>query len=195
MITNQLVLASASPRRKELLAQIGICFTVQVSDVDETLLPGEAVQDYVTRLALAKARVVAAQTARPVLGADTVVVIDGEIFCKPRDREHGIAMLQRLQGRSHEVMTGVALCWQGRELVAINQSKVFFKALSREEVENYWESGEPCDKAGGYAVQGLGSVFIERIEGSYSGVMGLPLFETAALLAQIGIDPLRMDKG
>ncbi len=177
-------LASASPRRRELLAQIGVRFEVVVADLDESCHPGEAPELYVVRLALAKARAVHLQRGeRPVLGADTAVVVDEAILGKPRDRADALAMLGRLAGRSHHVYTGVALVLpDGAAQTRLSVSTVTFRPIAAAEREAYWASGEPADKAGGYAVQGLGAIFIERLEGSYSGVMGLPLFETAELL-------------
>ena len=186
---SQIILASASPRRKALLEQIGICCDVVVSDIDESAEQGERPGEFVERMAIEKARAVSCKTL-PVLAADTVVVKDGLIMGKPEDKEDAIAMLQRLQGQQHEVLTAVAICWQDKELSLLNQSKVWFKSLTIKQCENYWRTGEPKDKAGSYAIQGLGAMFIERLEGSYSGVMGLPLFETARLLEQVGIDPL-----
>jgi septum formation protein len=191
MIQAQLILASASPRRCELLKQIGVCFEQQVAAIDETPAPGEAPADYVVRLALEKARTVhaARRSALPVLGADTAVVVDGAILGKPADLAHARDMLRQLSGRAHEVCSAVALVAQ-REAVAVTCSKVWFRQLGEGEIDAYWRSGEPCDKAGAYAVQGLAATFIERLEGSYSGVMGLPLYETARLLQDFGIEVL-----
>lgn len=177
-------LASSSPRRRELLAQIGVAHQVVEVQVDEALHAGEAPELYVVRLALAKAQAGhAICNDWPVLGADTTVVVDGAILGKPRDRADGLAMLARLSGHTHHVYTGVAVVdAAGEAHTRLSVSAVTFRAISAPEQEAYWDSGEPADKAGGYAVQGLGAVFIERLEGSYSGVMGLPLFETAALL-------------
>jgi septum formation protein len=186
----QIVLASASPRRKQLLEQIGIRCRIHVCDIDETPHEGEAAIDFVARMALEKARAVEHTENLPVLAADTVVAQDGLILGKPKDKADAVAMLQRLQGRRHEVITAVALGWQNNEYLELSQSFVWFKPLSFDECEAYWRSGEPVDKAGAYGIQGLGAVFVERIEGSYSGVMGLPLFETAKLLERIGINPL-----
>jgi septum formation protein len=187
-----IILASASPRRRELLTQIGVPHRVMVSDLEEAPLPGEAPRDYVMRVALDKACAVHARLARnetlPVLGADTEVVLDDEVLGKPADRAAGLAMLERLSGRSHRVLSAVALVAGNRERVRVNESTVTFRATTPAERERYWASGEPADKAGGYAVQGLGAAFIERIEGSYSGVMGLPLFETAELLREFGVE-------
>ena len=186
-------LASASPRRRQLLEQLGLRFEVAVAGVDESLRPGEAAQDYVSRVAEAKARAVVQRLgspALPVLAADTAVVLDGTILGKPKDRVDGIAMLGRLAGRSHQVLSAVALWHAGRVRMALNQNLVRFRSIAAEEATAYWDSGEPADKAGGYGIQGLGGVFVASLDGSYSGVMGLPLFETAALLKEAGIDVL-----
>ena len=188
-----LYLASASPRRRELLAQAGIPARVRVADVPEERHPGEAPEVYVLRLALAKAKAVraclAAGDPHPVLAADTAVVIDAEVLGKPRDRADGMAMLSRLSGRTHHVYTGVALVGADGEMHSrLSVSAVSFRALGESECAAYWASGEPADKAGGYGIQGRAALFIERLEGSYSGVMGLPLFETAELLRESGID-------
>lgn len=184
-------LASASPRRHELLRQLGVAFTVISPSVAEEPKPGESARDYVVRLARAKAR----QGARllrergaepgPVLGADTEVVLDGAILGKPRDRAHGIAMLGRLSGRTHQVLTAISLLQQDEVHEALSESRVTLAPLSPAEIERYWSTGEPADKAGGYAVQGLAAAFITRIEGSYSGIVGLPLYELAQLLTQV----------
>lgn len=182
-------LASTSPRRRELLLQIGVAHEVVPVAVDETPHPGEAPEVYVSRLALAKAVAGHALRAdRPVLGADTAVVVDTVMLGKPRDRDDGLAMLARLSGRSHHVYTGVALVGaEGQAQTRLSVSTVTFRALAAGEAEAYWATGEPADKAGGYAVQGRAAAFIERIEGSYSGIMGLPLFETAELLRLYGV--------
>ncbi|MEJ2686314.1 MAG: Maf family protein [Gammaproteobacteria bacterium] len=185
-------LASASPRRRELLAQIGVPTQRLVVDVDETLAPGETPERYVSRLALDKARAGWRASQRgahaPVLGADTVVVLDGQVLGKPRDRDDGLAMLSGLSGRSHRVLSGVALVQGSREAVTVSVSTVTFRTLSEGERRAYWESGEPSDKAGAYAIQGMGAAFVSYLEGSYSGVMGLPLYETAQLLAGFGYE-------
>lgn len=191
-------LASGSPRRRELLQQIGISYRTVVADVDETLLPGEQPAAYAARLALAKARagwdLVAAHHGKvepmPVLGADTAVVLDSVILGKPRDRSEGLAMLAALSGREHRVMSAVALVAGDRKAVRVQQSRVSFRLLTQAECEAYWDSGEPADKAGAYGIQGRAAVFIAGLEGSYSGVMGLPLFETAELLQEFGISVL-----
>ena len=185
----RLVLASASPRRRELLAQIGVPHEVRAADVDERLLEGEAPAAGALRLAAAKARAVPAAlgTGRPVLGADTIVVLDGVTLGKPRDREDALAMLARLSGRTHRVLSAVALATAQGVAQRLSDSAVRLRALTPAECVAYWETGEPADKAGAYAIQGRGAVFIAALEGSYSGVMGLPLFETAELLAAAGI--------
>lgn len=185
------ILASASPRRCELLAQIGVRFEQRVADIDETPRDGEEPADYVSRVALEKARAVyrGQRPAVPVLGADTAVVVDGDILGKPRDAAHAAAMLRRLAGRDHRVYSAVALA-QAREAVAVNCSRVWFAAIGEPDIDAYWRSGEPADKAGAYAIQGLAGAFITRLDGSYSGVMGLPLYETARLLQNFGIQVL-----
>lgn len=181
-----LYLASASPRRRELLRQIGVKHEAHPVDLDESRKPGESPREYVVRLAEAKAETawtrIAPGLRRPVLAADTTVVLDNEVLGKPRDRDDAIAMLTRLSGRTHEVLTAVALYDEHGMRSKVSVSRVQFRALEPGEAEKYWQSGEPQDKAGSYAVQGYAAIFIERIEGSYSGVMGLPLFETAELL-------------
>ncbi|MEW5755592.1 MAG: Maf family protein [Pseudomonadota bacterium] len=186
----KIYLASQSPRRRELLAQIGVDCEVIVPDVPEELHPGEAPEEYVIRLALAKARAVrerlGAAARYPVLAADTAVVLEHEIFGKPRDRADGLRMLARLSGRAHLVLTGMALVGE-TEQTRLSVSHVYFRAITAQEAAAYWASGEPQDKAGGYAIQGRAAAFIERLEGSYSGVMGLSLFEVAEMLHACGI--------
>jgi len=187
-------LASASPRRRELLAQIGIGCVVAPADVDETVQAGEAVEAYVLRLARAKARLVWEQPGRrppgPVLAADTAVAIGGEVLGKPVDLADCRRMLGRLSGAVHEVLTAVAVISGAGETTAVSRSEVAFRALRPAEIDAYWQTGEPADKAGGYAIQGLGAVFIRDLRGSYSGVMGLPLYETARLLSGHGVAAL-----
>jgi septum formation protein len=186
-------LASGSPRRRELLAQLGVSFELLITDIDESLRPDEAADAYVRRMATEKARAALGQMpARraPVLGADTTVVVDRHILGKPADREAAATMLRRLSGGDHEVLTAVAIVdGEGAEkcdTVAVSRTIVTFRALTDAEIDGYWATGEPRDKAGGYGIQGLGAIFIEAIQGSYSGVMGLPLFETAHLLNGFG---------
>ncbi len=180
-------LASASPRRRELLASIGVAVQIAPVDIDETPHPGETAQDYVARLARAKALVGAGSMPGagfdlPVLGSDTSVVRDGEILGKPVDAEDAFVMLRSLSGRWHQVMTSVAVSGPAGVLEATVVSDVLMRELQDDEIRNYWRTGEPADKAGGYAIQGLASIFVERVEGSYSAVVGLPLYETASLL-------------
>lgn len=183
-------LASASPRRRQLLAQIGVAHEAMPVDIDESPLPGESPQTYVCRLALAKAETLwgylEPARRRPVLGADTTVTLDGALLGKPVDRSDALAMLARLSGRTHQVCTAVALRHADGTASKLSISEVTFRSLTAEERERYWETGEPADKAGAYAVQGIAAAFITRIAGSYSGIMGLPLAETAELLAYIG---------
>ncbi|MDJ0738316.1 MAG: nucleoside triphosphate pyrophosphatase [Gammaproteobacteria bacterium] len=182
-----IVLASQSPRRAELLEQLGIAFRRAPAAIDERVRPGEGAADFVERIAVAKARAVrASHPGLPVLGADTAVVLDQRVLGKPRDRDDAIAMLRALSGRAHNVLTGVALVTDVTRF-ALSTSQVRFRRVSDAEAAAYWETGEPADKAGAYAVQGLAAAFIERIEGSYSGIMGLPLFETVNLLKEIGV--------
>ncbi len=182
-------LASVSPRRRELLAQIGVPHTVTGAHIDETAHAGEAPRDYVLRMARQKAITVRESgETLPVLAADTTVVLDDVIYGKPRDRADGIAMLARLSGRTHAVLTAVAMAEARGVTLRLSESSVRFRGLTLEECAAYWDTGEPHDKAGGYAVQGAAAVFIESLSGSYSGVMGLPLFETAELLRGAGID-------
>jgi len=192
----RLILASASPRRRELLAQIGIGFTVLAVEADEIPRPGETPEQYVQRVAAEKSWLArqAAGSDWPVLAADTEVVLDGEVFGKPRDFGHARAMLKRLSGREHEVLSAVSLRHGGTHRQALSRSLVAFRPVADAEIEAYWATGEPCDKAGAYAIQGLGAVFVERLAGSFSGVMGLPVFETAALLRAAGIAVLGADE-
>ena len=186
-----LYLASGSPRRRELLAQIGVPHVTLIASVDETALPGEAASAYVERLAREKALVGLASLEQPdgacVLGADTAVVLDGHILGKPADRADALATLALLSGREHEVLTAVALADASRCEARVVSSRVRFRAIPPAEREAYWASGEPADKAGSYAIQGLGAVFVSHVQGSYSAVVGLPLLETAELLAGFGI--------
>lgn len=187
----ELFLASASPRRRELLAQIAVPCVTQIASIDETPLPDEPPAAYVERLARDKARAgllaLGERDDAVVLGADTAVVLDGRILGKPADLNESRAMLQALSGRSHQVLTAVALVGGGREAVRVVSSEVSFRPISEAEIEAYWASGEPCDKAGSYGIQGLAAVFVSGLQGSYSAVVGLPLCETAELLGEFGI--------
>lgn len=196
-IQPRIYLASKSPRRRELLRQIGVQFDVltfrggergEDADVDETPLPGESVERYVERLALTKAeagmrRIVWRKLPRqPVLAADTTLELDGEIIGKPADADDARNILQRLSGRTHRVLTAIAISDGNRTRSRISDSTVRFRALTEKDIRHYVASGEPMDKAGAYGIQGRAAVFIEEIRGSYSGIMGLPLFEAAELL-------------
>lgn len=189
----KIYLASRSPRRGELLRQIGVDFDVLPSDVDESVLPNEAPEHYVLRLAREKAAVCAQRIAAdgmiamPVLAADTTVCADGEILGKPESDDEARTMLLAMSDRWHTVHTGIALAFDGRIEALISSTQVEMAPLTEAEIAAYIASGEPHDKAGAYGIQGLAGVFIRRIEGSYSGVMGLPVYETAQLLKKAGI--------
>jgi septum formation protein len=184
-------LASGSPRRRELLRQIGVSFRVVGAAVDEEVRLAETAPAYVLRLAAAKADAAWERnrdaTDVPVLAADTAVVLDGRILGKPADRQDAEGMLHRLSGRTHEVLTAVALRTADGLQSRISRSEVTFRNIAAGEAQAYWETGEPSDKAGAYAIQGRAAIFIADLRGSYSGVMGLPLFETAELLHNAGI--------
>ena len=181
-------LASTSPRRREILSALQLKFSVGHVDVDETPKVGEAPADMALRLARAKAEAGIAGACDLILAADTVVAVDGRSLGKPADERDCLDMLDALSGRSHKVLTGVALRGPDGTITALSATDVYFREISRDEALAYWQSGEPADKAGAYAIQGLGGVFVERIEGSYSGVVGLPVFETVTLLREAGLD-------
>jgi septum formation protein len=187
----KIALASASPRRRELLGQLAVNFELVKADVDETQLPGELATDYVLRLAISKARAgfnVQTQTVTevlPVLGADTIVVVDGEVLGKPKDQQDFLRMMRLLSGRQHQVYTAIALVSGDSVLSDTVKTDVWFSALTEAQMLDYWRSGEPADKAGGYGIQGLASRFIPKIAGSYFAVVGLPLYETDQLLQQL----------
>jgi septum formation protein len=184
---NPIVLASGSPRRKQLLEMLHIPFRVIAPDVDEHVLPGEKPDAYVTRLSRAKAETVLPRAAGDViLAADTTVVLGGKIFEKPTSPAHAVEMLEQLQGKTHEVLTAVAVAEDGRLEQALDRSRVTFRPQNRRTLEEYVATGEPLDKAGAYAIQGLGAPLIERVEGDFFGVMGLPLRLALDLLAKFG---------
>jgi septum formation protein len=187
-----LILASSSPRRAELLRAAGITFIVRAADVDETIRPHELPRDYVVRLSREKARAVARDNEL-TLGADTTVVINGEIAGKPVDPEDAERMLRALSGRWHEVLTGVTLARADQTLSAIASTRVKFAQLSDAEINWYVSTGEPMDKAGAYAIQGYASIFVERIEGSYSNVVGLPVQLAYKLAQQMGVELLGVE--
>lgn len=182
-MTKPLILASGSPRRKELLSQLGYTFSVVKTDVEECRQSGEIAFDYVSRLAKDKA--MAAVELEPnsvVIGSDTIVVCDQQVLEKPDDLAHAKQMLMALSGRAHQVMTAVTVATKEIQETVVVSTDVWFKNLSEQEIEQYWHTGEPCDKAGSYGIQGLGGRFVTRIEGSYYAVVGLPLYETDQLL-------------
>ena len=187
-----LYLASTSPRRREILQSLGIEFEVAMVETDESPRAGESAEDLVIRLATAKAD--AATDAEYVLGSDTVVVLDDHLLGKPADVDEAVDMLLALSGRSHTVITGVALKTPNGTRAVLSKTDVQFREIDRDEAIRYWHSGEPADKAGGYGIQGLGGMFVEAINGSYSGVMGLPVFETVELLKSAGIEVLSKKK-
>jgi septum formation protein len=197
---SSIYLASRSPRRRELLKQLGVKFDPLLlrlsgprgADIDETQHPGESGADYVERTAREKAAFglqvlgMRSMVQRPVLAADTVVIVDGDVLGKPANRAEAQAFLKRLSGRVHEVRTTVALAMEGPVMSSTSVSTVTFRAITDDEAQRYCSTSEPYDKAGGYGIQGLAALFVERIEGSYTGIMGLPLYETGRLLMQVG---------
>jgi len=189
--TPVLYLASASPRRRELLAQLGLAVLSLPQAIDESMSMGEASESYVARMALEKVQSALQDPGYgkdlPVLAADTIVVCDGMVLGKPANLEDAIGMLGSLAGRQHQVFTAVAVANQQQCRQILVGTRVSFRSMTRDEMLGYWYSGEPCDKAGAYAIQGLGAMFVSRLEGSYSAVVGLPLFETMQLLADFGI--------
>lgn len=187
----RLVLASASPRRRELLAAAGLQFDVDPVDVDERRLPGESPADYVERVARLKALAGSARWPEAtVLGADTAVVIGDDVLGKPADARAAAAMLRRLSGAAHEVLTGIAVAARGDIRSAVERTAVWFKVLEEAAIQGYVASGEPMDKAGAYAIQGRAATFVDRIEGSYSNVVGLPVAAVLQLLREVGHPPL-----
>ena len=201
-----ILLASASPRRKSLLGQLVKEFDILPADIDETPLLNEKAEDYVKRMALEKAKaasLLSCQSALPapnraiIIGSDTSVVLDGIILGKPESFEQALSMLRLLSGKTHQVMTSVCLYDTRHEHIVVKNvvTEVSFRRISDLEIKQYWQSGEPQDKAGSYGIQGLGSVFVEQISGSYSAVVGLPMFETAQLLQEVGIMPLQEISG
>ena len=189
-----IILASASPRRQELLAQIGVRFTVRSQYIDESIRIGELANDYVSRMAQEKANsalsalcVTKDSSDTLVLAADTSVVCDATVLGKPLDEADAVDMLRRLSGREHRVLSAVTLSTQDKQRTVLSESRVRFREISIEEAQQYYRSGEPLGKAGAYAIQGYAAVFVEQLVGSYSGVMGLPLFETAQLLAEFSV--------
>jgi len=187
-------LASASPRRREILEALRLSFSAGGADIDESLLPHEDAEAMVRRLAVGKARALHG-TGDVILAADTAVVLGDRIFGKPRSEDEALAMLAALSGEQHRVLTGVAVLSAGGIQTSVSCSEVRFRDIDPAEAADYWHSGEPRDKAGAYAIQGLGGIFVASLRGSYSGVVGLPVFETVALLRDAGIDVLRGQDG
>jgi len=187
-----IILASASPRRVELLQQISVEFEQRVADIDETHRAGETAELFVCRLAEEKAQAVFDQSSKelPVLGSDTIVVVDEHILGKPTDYQHAVQMLKMLSGRKHQVMTAVTLVSDKQLTTKVNISDVTFMALSQQMIDAYWQTGESLGKAGAYAIQGVAAQFITEIKGSYSSIMGLPLYEVRCLLEEAGIQVL-----
>jgi septum formation protein len=188
MTTPLVILASQSPRRRELLTLVGIPHVVRPADIDEAFGPGEQPGAHCERLAREKAAVVAAGAPDAVvIGSDTIVVVDGDVLGKPRDEPHAVEMLARLSGRTHTVMTAVAVQWRGVELSAVEEVDVTFHALDRERIRAYIATGEPMDKAGAYGIQGFGATIVQRVDGDYFAVMGLPLQRLVRLMEQLGL--------
>lgn len=188
MTVPHVILASQSPRRRELLTLIGIPHTVLPADLDERYRPGEQPAPHAERLAREKAAVVAGREPDAlVIGSDTIVVVDGDVLGKPRDGAHAMEMLTRLSGRTHVVMTAVAVQWRGEIRSSVESVKVTFHDLSRADIAAYIATGEPMDKAGAYGIQGYGATIVARVNGDYFAVMGLPLQRLVRLLAELGV--------
>ncbi|HEV8499709.1 MAG TPA: Maf family protein [Gemmatimonadaceae bacterium] len=187
MIRPRVLLASASPRRRELLNLVGIGHEVRPADIDETYLPAEVPRAHAERLAREKALAIDAPDA-VTIGSDTIVVVDGQVLGKPRDRAHAADMLRQLSGRSHIVMTGVAARWRGELASGLEEVGVTFRQLSDDEIERYIDTGEPMDKAGAYGIQGFGATIVDRVDGDYFAVMGLPLNLLVRLLRSLGLN-------
>ncbi len=192
-MNQQIILASASPRRRELLDQIGVRYIVHPVDIDEDPIDAETPIDYVTRIAAEKsaACIVEVNNTLPVLAADTCVVIENQILGKPKNRAHAETMLKQLSGKTHYVYSAVSFrtCKKGKtgHYQKLSVTEVTFRRITEQDIQAYWKTGEPQGKAGSYAIQGLASIFVTSIKGSFSGVVGLPLFETAELLSKQGI--------
>jgi septum formation protein len=183
----RVLLASASPRRRELLKLVGIEHEVRPANIDEQYLAGELPREHAERLAREKAVALDAPDA-VTIGSDTIVVVDGEVLGKPRDRAHAAAMLRQLSGRSHIVMTGVAARWRGELASGLEEVGVTFRTLSEDDIERYIDTGEPMDKAGAYGIQGFGATIVDRVDGDYFAVMGLPLNRLVRLLQSLGLN-------
>jgi len=188
MTRPRVILASQSPRRRDLLTLIGIEHEVCPANIDESQLPDESAPDHAERLAREKAAMIDAPDAAVVIGSDTIVVVDGDILGKPRDRQHAVEMLRRLSGRTHIVMTGVAARWNGQMVSGLEEVDVTFREITDAEIERYIDTGEPMDKAGAYGIQGFGATIVERVDGDYFAVMGLALNRLVRLLRDLGLD-------
>ena len=191
-----IILASASPRRRELLANLVSSFEVRPADIDETPFPMESPEEYVIRMAREKAEAITAQGVDHrdvIIASDTSVVIDGQILGKPESFAHAKTMLRSLSGKTHQVMTSLCVCNGGLNRVATCNvvSDVSFREISDLEIEHYWRTGEPCDKAGSYAIQGVGGMFVQHMSGSFSAVVGLPIYEVSQFLSEFGVSPLK----
>lgn len=188
-LTNQFILASASPRRQQILQDLGVRFTTRSADIDESVVEGESSADYVCRLARQKSQTVLdlVEGSPTVLGSDTCVVVDQKILGKPESQQHAIEMLMTLSGRWHQVLTAVSVQNAEHRHECLVVSEVLFAALDESACRRYWATGEPCDKAGSYGIQGKGARFVKQINGSYSAIVGLPVFETAELLAKFDV--------
>lgn len=188
-----IILASGSPRRRQPLEQLGLSFTVQSSDVDESVKPGLSPAAMVEQLSLRKGQAVAERVGPDslVLAADTVVALGDAVLGKPQDRAKAVSMLTSLSGKTHQVYTGVTLLGGGRRVTEHETTAVTFRSLSREEIVAYVDTGEPMDKAGAYGIQGYGALLVERLEGDYFNVMGLPLCRLGRMLAAFGVEPLK----
>ena len=186
MTRPRVILASASPRRRELLTLVGIAHEVRPANIDEAYLAGETPREHAERLARAKAAAIDVNDA-VTIGSDTIVVVDGEVLGKPRDRQHAAEMLRRLSGRSHVVMTGVAVRWNGHIKSGVEEVDVTFRRLRSDEIERYIDTGEPMDKAGAYGIQGYGATIVDRVDGDYFAVMGLALNRLVRLLRDVGL--------
>ena len=188
-MSSKLFLASSSPRRKELFEQIGIVFEIVIAPVEEVALPNESPKSFAIRMAVEKAMAGYDKLSGEdifVVGGDTIVILEDKVFGKPKHQQDAIKMLTLLSGKTHRVISAVAIVHKGVVLFDTSETKVTFKTLTPIEIMTYWQTSEPKGKAGAYAIQGLGASFIKNIEGSYSGVMGLPLFELSALLSKVG---------
>lgn len=188
----RVILASQSPRRRELLELIGVAHEVRPADIDETFLPGETPAGHAERLARGKATALILESDVVTIGSDTIVVVDGDVLGKPRDRAHAHEMLRRLSGREHIVMTGVAVRWRGEVVSGVEQVAVRFRPLSDAQIDRYIDTGEPMDKAGAYGIQGYGATIVDGVDGDYFAVMGLALGRLIALCREVG---LRYDFG